>query len=260
MNKISALLVITLFSATLLAQDPPPAPAANAPNKFAPAKPDNTPAPALIKMFANYDFVMVNPSSLNDTRANTLWGTTTATRGNFSGLNGFSVGGSLLVGPGYLGAEYAYAIQELDETLIIPTTTRAHDTFDYSSIYAVYDLAYVIDNQSSWDVGGGIGYALTYQFHNVFESNGTTEEVIWQANPILFKVRAGYSYHFSENVRARLGATYEYATSDQLTADSNHPTIGTGIITGQPLRNTSGSNQVVDMSGFRLSAGLVIAL
>ena len=263
MTKITFALMISLFSTVLFAQAeaPQPAPvAASTPNKFSTAKPEAAGKIPFIRMFANYDFVMVSPSSLNDTRANTLWGSTTPTRGTFSGLNGFSVGGSLLMGPGYLGAEYAFAVQELDDTLIVPTTNKVHDSFDYQSVYAVYDLAYEINESSSWEVGGGIGYAVTYQYHNVFESNGTTEEVIWQANPILFKVRAFYNYHFSENLRARLGASYEYATSDQLTADSNHPTIGTGIISGQPLRNTGGQNQVVDMSGLRLSAGIVITL
>lgn len=263
MNKMLTALMISLISTTLMAQapaEPLSVPAAGAPNKFATARAETSYKIPYLRMFANYDFVMVNPSSLNDTRAKTLWGTTTATRGQFSGLNGFSVGGSVLVGPGYLGAEYAFAVQELDDTQIIPTTNKVHDSFDYQSVYAVYDLNYNISENSSWEVGGGIGYAVTYQYHNVFDSSGTKEEVIWQANPILAKVRAAYNYHFSENLRVRVGVGYEYATSDQLTADSNHPTIGTGIISGQPLRNTSGGNQVVDMSGLRLSAGIVITL
>lgn len=223
------------------------------PNKFMAERAEPFYHPTF-RLFANYDYVMTNPSALNDYRATTLWNSTTVAQGTFGGMNGFSVGGSYLLGPGYLGVEYAFASQELSNTTIAASTTSVHDTFDYQTVYGVYDLAYDINETSSYEFGGGIGYALNYQFHNIFTNGGTTEDVLWSSNPIVFKVRGYYNYHFSENIRARVGASYEYATSDNLTSDSAHPTVGTGIISGQAF------GHVVNMSGVRLSAGIVITL
>lgn len=229
------------------------------PNKFAVASAEEMTEKARFRLYADYNYVMTNPSSLNDSRSRTLWSGTTPSRGTFGGMNGFMVGGSYLLGPGYLGIEYSFFSQELPNTLVTGGTLSVKDSFDSQTVFATYDLSYELSHDLSWDVGGGVGYAITYQYHNTFTQSGTTEEVIWQGNPILFKVRGFFNYHFSDNVRARVGAAYEYASTDNMTADTNHPTIGSGILSGQKLKDPKGASQVVDMSGLRLSAGIVVA-
>ena len=216
------------------------------------------------RLLANYDYIMTNPNDLNTYGSNTSWGGTTKAQGDFSNMNGYSLGGGYLIGNGYLGVEYAYGMQDLPTTNIIATTNTIQYTFDYQTIYVLYDWTFNFGINQSYEFGGGIGYAIAYQYHWVYKTNSVLEEVIWQAHPspILFKVRASYSYHFSENLRLRAGATYEYITSSNILADTTHSGLivnGSGIIANQNLKSASGQNVTIDMSGLRLSVGLVAA-
>ncbi len=211
------------------------------------------------RLMANYDLVMTSPGDLNNFHSNMTWGASTHPQGTFNNMNGFSLGAGFLAGPGFLGLEFNSAIQELPSTQIIPTSSTIQDTLDYQTVYAVYDWVNNLNANSSYELGMGVGYALKYQYHWVLTAGATTEDVIWQANPMVFKVRANYNYHFSDNVRLRAGATYEYATSTNLKASASHPTVGTGIVSDQPLRYATGQDVKVDISGLRLNVGLVVA-
>ncbi|MEQ1724052.1 MAG: hypothetical protein ABL930_12825 [Pseudobdellovibrio sp.] len=210
-----------------------------------------------IRLLATFDYSMINPSNLNDYRSTLLWSGTTRTQGTFNAMNGFTVGAAYLLGSGYAGLEYSGANQELTATTIPPGTFSVQDTIQYQTVYAVYDWVKSINNSSSYELGGGIGYAIKFEHHWVVKSGTGTDDVIWQANPVVAKLRAAYNYHFSQNVKARFGAAYEYATAPSLTADANH---ATGPITsGQTLQNSSNQNVSVDISGLRLNVGMIVA-
>ncbi|MEK6628775.1 MAG: hypothetical protein AABY53_09125 [Bdellovibrionota bacterium] len=214
------------------------------------------------RILANYDLVMTSPGDLNSQRSTFLWNGTTPTLGTFGNMNGFTVGAGYLAGSGFLGLEYSSAVQELSNTLIPPGTTSVQDTLNYDVAYVVYDWLFNKAPNQSYEFGLGLGQTLKFQFHNIFTSSGVTEDLIWQATPMVFKVRANYNYHFSSSFKLRVGATYENATSSSLTASANHPTIniaGSPVVSGQPLRNNAGQNVKVDISGFRINAGLVLA-
>lgn len=222
------------------------------------------PAPAqpTFRILGGYDYSMIAPGDLNDYRARQQWNNTTPSQGTFNSMHGFTVGGGLRLGPGYFGVEYNRSYQELNNTQITATTTFVQDTFEYESVFAIYDLGFEINESNSFEIGGGVGYALKYRYHNVLTANGVQEDVYWQDQPIAFKLRAFYNYHFTPNIMIRAGGTYEYVTSNDMTVDGNHPTVvvnGAAIINGQKLRNQDGSNVTVDMSGLRLSIGAAVA-
>lgn len=227
----------------------------------APAKPSASKSAVNYRLLANYDFVMTSPSDLNNQRSQFLWNNTTATQGTFGNMNGFSVGAGYLAGQGFLGLEYAHTSQDLSNTLISPGTFSVKDSFNYDTVYLLYDWLLGQGPNQSYELGLGVGQAIKFQYHNILSGSGTTEDLIWQATPVVFKLRAHYNHYFSNNVRFRVGATYENATSSSMKADSNHPTIiinGSGVVSGQTLK-TAGSDTKVDISGLRLSAGLVVA-
>lgn len=227
----------------------------------APARPSGGSA-VNFRLLANYDLIMSSPSDLNDQRTQNLWNSTTATQGSFNNLNGFTVGGGYFTGKGFLGIEYSHALQELPNTLIAPGTYSVKDSLNYDAVYVLYDWVFNNSAKQSYELGLGIGQAIKFQYHNVFTNGSVTEDLFWQATPLVFKARANYSYHFSNHVRLRMGATYENATSSSMKADSNHPTItvnGGGVVSGQTLKGTSGSDTKVDISGFRFNAGIVVA-
>lgn len=198
---------------------------------------------------------MINPKDLNDYRAGVTFGGTTRSQGTFNAMNGFNIGAGYLLGPGYLGVEYNGANQELQSTVITPTSATVQDTIQYQSVYLTYDFVKPINASSSFEFGGGIGYALKYEFHWVIK-NGGTDDVIWQANPVVAKLRGAYNYHFSNNVKATIGAAYEYATSSTMTADANHAAVG--VVSGQNLRYATGQDVKVDISGLRVNVGLIL--
>lgn len=227
----------------------------------APARPSS--GSVKFRLLANYDFIMTSPGDLNNQRSENLWNSTTATQGVFNNLNGFSVGGGYMLSQGFLGLEYSHATQDLPNTLIAPGTYSVKDSFNYDTVYLLYDWVFNKGANQSYELGLGIGQAIKFQYHNIFTNGAITEDLYWQATPLVFKARAHYNYHFSSNVRLRLGATYENATSSSMKADSNHPTVtinGLGVVSGQNLKSViSGADTKVDISGFRLNAGLVVA-
>lgn len=276
---ISFYLIFTLFLSSSFSHaeensQPATSPVLSDPALQTPENPPSQPAPRQVKrvpksvlnfrFLANYDYIMTNPNDLNNYDSNTNWGNTTKAQGSFYNMNGYSVGGGYLLGNGYLGLEYAFGMQELPVTAIIPTINTIQYTFDYSTIYAVYDWVFNLASNQSYELGGGVGYALTYQYHWIFKSGSTLEEVIWQANPnpIVFKARASYNYHFTENFRLRAAATYEYATNSNLLADSSHSGLiinGTSVIANNSLKAANGQSVTADISGLRLSVGLIAA-
>lgn len=210
------------------------------------------------RLLANYDYIMISPNDLNNYNSSITWGGTTQAQGSFRSMNGYSIGAGYLVKGGFIGVEYSYGIQELPNTVITPTTSTIQYSFDYHTLYLMYDWVSNLDTNQSYELGAGLGYALKYQYHWVQKTATAIEEVIWQANPIIFKVRANYNYHFTKNILLRTGATYEYATSSGLTADSNHPLLG--VTSGQSLRYSATNQDVtVDVSGFRLNVGATFA-
>ncbi len=226
----------------------------------APARPSSS-SPVSFRLLANYDFIMTTPGDLNDQRASFLWNSTTATQGTFNNMNGFTVGGAYFLGQGFLGVEYSHALQELQNTLIAPGTYSAKDTFNYDTVYVLYDWVFNKGSNQSYELGLGVGQAVKFQYHNVNVNTdtGVIEDLFWQATPMVFKARAHYSYHFSNHVRLRVGATYENATSSSMKADSNHTSFIPAIVSGQTLKGAGGSDTKVDVSGFRFNAGLVVA-
>lgn len=259
-SKSSCILIILLTAFTLSTLIPSTSHSQTRGSpSVAPARPlsGSKPNSPTYRLMANYDYIMTNPSDLNNFNKGIVWNGTTQVQNSFSNLNGFTIGFGYLIGNGYLGFEYSLASQQLPSTTIIPTSQTIQNTLDYQPLYISYDWLFSQGPKQSYELGGGLGYAMKYQYHWLLSNAGTTEEVIWQANPILFKVRANYNYHFSNNIRIRLGAAYEYATSSSLKADSSHPTLG--VTSGQNLRWAGGQDVKVDMSGFRLNAGLVVA-
>lgn len=225
----------------------------------APATPNNN---TQFRVLAEYVYSMTSPGDLNSYRGSQLWNNTTPSQGTFAGMQGFTVGGGLRAGPGFLGLEYNRNFEELPNTQIGATTTYVQDTLEYESIYALYDYVITIDSNQSFELGGGIGYALKYQYHNFLSSNGVQEDVVWKDQPMAFKVRAFYHYHFTPNILLRAGAQYEYVTSSNMTSDANHPTVvvnGAAVLNGQKLRKSTGEDVKVDLSGLRLSVGATFA-
>lgn len=207
------------------------------------------------RLMANYDLAMTNPSALNDYRSVAKWSGTTVTEGTFNNMNGFSVGAGYLLNSGFIGLEYSHSFQDLPNTYVPPGTFRVQDTFNYDTVYLTYD--WLIN--PAIELGAGIGQTLKFQYHNILTSGSVTEDVIWQATPMVFKVRAAYNFHMSSTFKFRIGASYESAASSSVQADSNHPTVGTGITSGQSLKGADGSDVKVDISGLHLNAGLVVA-
>jgi len=205
------------------------------------------------RILANYDYIMTSPSDLNTFSSGLSW-TSTNTPTKFDTMNGYSLGVGYLMGAGFLGLEYGYGIQELPSTFIPPSSTVQY-SLDYQTVYLLYDWVFNSSSKQSFELGAGVGYALKYQYHWLYKTGGTITEVIWQDNPIVFKVRAHYNYHFTNTFRLRLGATYELASSSNLKADSSN----LGVVQGQTLRYSGGQNVKVDTSGLRLNAGLVLA-
>lgn len=236
-------LLIVITKSNLYAQTPLP----KAPTK-------NMPSQTLYRIYADYNYVMANPINLNDYGTSLTWGGTTRSTTTFSNLNGFTGGAGYKMDQSYLGAEYSYATQELPKTTILPGPNTIQYSFDYLSLYLVYDRVFDINETQSYEIGGGLGYALYYRYHWLQSSSTSTEEVIWQSNPIVAKIRATYNYALNDSFKIRVGATYEYAKSSSLSSDSAHPLIQ-GIVAGQALRN-NGQDVTVDMSGLRLNAGL----
>lgn len=214
--------------------------------------------PTNFRILGHYDYAISNPKDLNDHRSTLLWNNTTPSQGKLNNLAGFSVGAGYRLGPGFLGVEYNRASQELANTPILPTALSVRDTFEYEAAYLLYDFVIQPGPAHSFEFGGGVGYAVKYQFHNLLTNNGSQEDVYWQSNPMVYKARAAYNYHLTENFVFRIGAAYEYAVANTLTADSNHPTVllnGSTIISGQTLRNSSGQAVKADISGVRLHVG-----
>lgn len=225
----------------------------------APAKPSGS---VNYRILANYDYIMTSPGDLNSYRSQFLWNGTTVTQGTFSNMNGFTIGAGYLIGAGFASIEYTHASQDLPNTLITPSTTSVKDSFNYDTVYVVYDWLFNQGPTQSYELGLGVGQAIKYEYHNLLSNGSVTEDLIWQATPVVFKLRGNYNFHFSNNVRFRLGATYENATSSAMKADSNHPTItvnGSPVISGQNLKYANGSDVKVDISGLRLNVGLVVA-
>ncbi len=236
-------LLISLAKQDVFAQTPLP----KAPTK-------NMPSQTLYRIYADYNYTMVSPGNLNDYGTSLTWGGTTKVATTFTNLNGYTVGAGYKMDRDYIGAEYSYAIQELPKTTILPGPNTIQYSFDYLTMYLVYDKVFDLNETQSYELGGGIGYAIYYRYHWLQTSSSSTEEVIWQANPIVAKIRATYNYALSDSFKVRVGATYEYATSSSLSSDSAHPLIQ-GIVAGQPLRS-NGQDVTVDISGLRINAGL----
>ena len=257
-NFLRSFFVILVLSLTTIASH---AQSRGSPS-VAPAKPSSGSA-VNFRLLANYDFIMTSPSDLNNQRAQPpLWNSTTATQGSFNNMNGYTLGGGYFMGKGFLSVEYSHALQELPNTLIAPGTYSVQDTLIYDAVYVLYDWVFNKSGNQSYELGLGLGQAIKFQYHNILTSGGVTEDLYWKATPMVFKARANYSYHFSDHVRVRVGATYENATSSSMKADSNHPTItinGAAVVSGQTLKSPGGTDTKVDISGFRFNAGLVVA-
>jgi len=219
------------------------------------------PAPQF-RILAGYDYSVTSPSALNNYRSQQFWNNTTATKGTFSAMNGYTVGGGLRAGPGFLGVEYSSSREDLSNTQIGVSTLYVQDTFEYDSVFALYDIVFDLNESHTFELGGGVGYAIKYRYNNILSTGGTQETVAWEDHPMAFKVRAYYNYHFTPNLIVRAGAQYELVTSSDMTADSNHPTVilnGGAVLKSQKLRTATGENVKVDMSGLRLSVAGVFA-
>lgn len=209
------------------------------------------------RLYGDYNYIMASPSDVNSYGSSLTWGGTTQYDHSISNLNGFSIGAGYKISTGYFSLEYNYALQELPTKTILPGPNTIQYSFDYLTIYALHDWVFDSGTNQSYELGVGLGYAVKYRYHWLQNSGGATEEVIWQANPLVAKVRANYNYHFSDYLKIRMGASYEYATSSNMSSDSAHPLILGGIVSGQPLRN--GTQDVkVDISGLRINAGLLL--
>jgi hypothetical protein len=209
------------------------------------------------RLLANFEYANVNPSALNENRTRTLWNGTTVTQGTFSAPMGFSVGAGYSIWNGFFGFEFGRVSEELASTTITATTTSVRDGFDLEHVSLTYDYVIPYTSEHSFETGASIGTALKFRFYNLLESPTASEVIYWQDNPILFKVRGAYNYHFSKHVRFKAALGYEMAASSNMNAAENHPTQT--ISQGQALRDASGQNVKVDFSGLRGTAGLVVA-
>lgn len=209
------------------------------------------------RLLANFEYANVNPSALNENRTRTLWNGSTVTQGTFAAPIGFSVGAAFSIWNGFLGFEFGRVSEELASTSIIATTTSVRDGFDLEHVSLTYDYVIPYTSDHSFEAGASIGTALKFRFYNLLESPTASEVIYWQDNPLLFKIRGAYNYHFSKHVRFRAALGYEMASSDNMASDENHPTQA--ITQGQPLRDGNGQNVKVDFSGLRGTAGLVVA-
>ena len=209
------------------------------------------------RLFANFEYANVNPSALNDNRNRTLWNGSTITQGTFSAPMGFSVGAGYFVLDGFLGFEFGRISEELASTPIPTTTNSVRDGFDLEYISLTYDYVIPYTHEHSFEAGGSVGTALKFRFYNLLESPTASEVIYWQDNPLLFRIRGAYNYHFSKHVRFRTALGYEIASSSNMVSAENHPTQT--ISQGQPLRDGNNQNVKVDFSGLRATAGLVVA-
>lgn len=191
-----------------------------------------------------------------------MWNSTTPSDGKLNATAGFTISGAYRISSGFLGLEYNLASQELGSTTVTPTTTTVKDAIETQTVYATYDhIVYEKSNQY-FNVGGGVGYAINFKFINKINFGTSEQDVTWQANPIIFKLRGTYNYGFSENIIAKFGLGYEYASTNSVSADQNYPGVtfnGSSVVSGATLKNTTGSDVKVDLSGLRLFAGVTVA-
>lgn len=217
---------------------------------------------SLFRIIAAGEYANVTPGMLNSFRSGNLWNSTTASQGTFSNLFGFNIGAGYYIKSGYLGIEFNRLTQELPDTLITSTTTSIQDSVELETLQINYDWVFQDNHNDSYEIGLSLGMATKFRYYNILNNNGTRETLYWQDTPFVAKVRGFYNYHFSQNVRFRIGLFYEYATSNNLKADSHHPTIsfnGQPVTANQVLTDSQGSNLKVDLSGIRALAGLVVA-
>lgn len=209
------------------------------------------------RLLANFEYANVNPSALNENRTRTLWNGSTVTQGTFAAPMGFSVGAGYSIWGGFLGVEFGRISEELSSTPIPASTTTVRDGFDLEHVSLTYDYVIPYTHEHSFEAGASVGTALKFRFYNLLESPTASEVIYWQDNPILFKVRGAYNYHFSKHVRFRAALGYEMASSSNMTAAENHP--AQTISQGQAYRDGNGQNVTIDFSGLRATAGLVVA-
>ena len=214
------------------------------------------------RITAGVEVANADLSSLNAYRDTILWNGTTVTTGSFNNLTGFNIGAGYYWGPGYLSLEFNRESQDLPATLVTGTGTSVQDSIEMETLQLAYDWVFQKSQTGSFELGLSAGMATQFKFINIFTATGYHETLYWNDTPFVFKLRAFYNYHFSQQVRLRVGLAYESITSDNLKADSNHPNLslyGAPITSGQKLLDVQGKAVKVDASGARGLLGLEVA-
>lgn len=196
-------------------------------------------------------------TDLNDYRSAFKWNNTTLTEGSLKAFDylGASVGHHFLFHT-ILSVRYETQGVHLPETSIAGASYSVADVFVYEPLYLNLDLPVHIGSWI-WTVGGGVGYALNYQYHQK-ETGGFGEDVIWQAHPIGTRGRTSLAYRLGSHFAIFAEAFYESVKSE-LKAFKNYQTTSNGspIQRGQQLTNpVTGQPVQADLSGLRYGLGL----
>ena len=215
-----------------------------------------------VRLVANFEYTNTSPKDLNDYRSQSMWVGTPAAAQSFGSLSGFSVGVGYKVGQGYLSLELEHGSQVLSNAAANASgTTTVQDSVEYQTVQIVYDWIYQTSPDYSFEIGLGLGEATQFHYVNALNVNGTLTTINWGDTPFVYKLRGFYSYHFSENVRFRVGAAYEGLSSNGLKAEADYNATygGQPITKGLPFNDANNQSVKMDLSGFRASAGIVVA-
>lgn len=195
-------------------------------------------------------------TELNQYRKGFLWNNSTASEGDLHNLNyaGASLGARFLFHT-ILSFRYEQRVQRLKGKDVPGTGYSVSDGFVYEPLYLMLELPMFIGNWTL-TVGGGAGYALTYQYHQKL-AGSQGEDVIWQGHPIGTRARVSLGYRFFRHVSLFAEGIYENVKSE-LTAYKDYQTTayGQGIQMGQYLQDGSGKKTVADLSGLSYGLGL----
>jgi hypothetical protein len=203
-----------------------------------------------------YGHSSVPMDGLNEYRSKLLWNGTTPTAGKIQNpdYSGASLGARFLFHT-MLSFRYENQVQRLVGTSIPATSYSVCDSVIYEPISINLDLPINIGSVM-FTIGGGMGYALTYQYHQKL-NGGTGEDVIWQAHPVSTRARISLGYRLIRSVALFGEVNYESVKSG-LKAYKDYQTTASGsaIAMNQDLKNANGDKTVVDLSGLRYGVGL----
>jgi hypothetical protein len=213
---------------------------------------------------ALYGTASIKSDELNDAREHFRYNSTTYADGTFNkmSLMGFSLGYKIYDWFAIL-ARYEQSSQKLPETNITggpPAPYTVAESFLYDSAYILLDFPFEFGAGFFVSARMGLGYALKYEFHQKLAGSNWSEDLVWRANPIGYKIGATFGYAFTSYFALFTEAMMESIHSELKTTKA-YPNLNINnvpIESNQTYDNLHGKRRAVDvsMSGLRTSVGL----